>query len=485
MCANQSQRLLQAKPVAFLAIKPTVSSFAEQQPHYDPRRTKTFRKDLDVLNEWTKRIEKTGHPAPANMRITTHGPHYAVPYATWTSPFSCEPQRSRDVWEIVLTNQMDPGRLLHAFVCRGSLTLSDDQLLVLPPGTPAETLACWLADLSGTSHVVVKWSDLDKTKFEHKCGKALLKRLGQHPLPTNFVVRDPTAAHRPLLTAISTTSPTLSSASPPPYSLDNSGGLVTRNNPFSLLAVELPTERDPVELAPITTPATPHQTHHTTAFPSTQTAGEHLSATLNRSSTALTSPTSIHRKPTPTTRHLSMLVATPASSHLPSRPASSGAQIPAILTPGPSAAVSPAVLMPRAPSPSSTALPYPLSPAEREAQRAAGSSCQSHSSEIAGRQKLEVQVNPVELPVQTDLQELVAMGSSANAHFLESTSPSIILSQPSDSGTKPESTGSEAAHTINKPSESSCDTYLQLLNRVASGNLSPQALSQLLQSKPS
>ena len=468
------------KSVAFLATKPAIPGFAEQQPYYDPQRIKTCRKDLDALNEWTKRIEKVGHPGLASMEVTMKGPHYAVPYATWTSPFSCELQRSRDVWETILTNQMDPGRLLHAFVCRGSLSLNDDQLLVLAPGSPAETLACWLAGLSGTSHVIVKWSDLDTTKFEQKCGKALLKRLGQYPLPTNFVIRDTAAAYRPSLNTVTTISPTLDSVHPPPYFSDRSRGLEPANETGStqaFQAVELPTVRDAVELPSTTVAVAPRHMHPT--FPPTKAKVEQMPSTKMTSSTALGTLTSVHRKPAPATRHLSMLMSTPALSSLPARSASNGAAIPAILKPGLSAVPPSTVAVPRGYFASSTAPPYPLSIGEREAHEVT----ESHkSSSRAGGQVLEAHTTAVELPIQIDSHELVLLGDTAYVDSSKNISPAITLSQPSVSDTRLEGTESEAAHEIDKSDQNSKDTYLQLLNRVALGELSPQALSQILQS---
>ncbi|KAK5125973.1 hypothetical protein LTR85_011328 [Meristemomyces frigidus] len=177
---DQVIQMLQVKQVAFLSVKPTISGFAEQQPRYDPRSVRKFWRELDLQTDWTRRIEKVGHPSPTGRRTTT----WAIPFATWTSTFSCEHQKSKHAWETIMAHQMDPGRLLHAFVCRGNLNLSESQLLVLPPGTVAESLACWLEGLPSMTHNIVRWSDLDTTGFETKCSKGLRKHLAPVELLT-------------------------------------------------------------------------------------------------------------------------------------------------------------------------------------------------------------------------------------------------------------------------------------------------------------
>ncbi|KAK4540452.1 hypothetical protein LTR36_009198 [Oleoguttula mirabilis] len=129
---DQVVQMLQVKQVAFLSVKPVISGFAEQQPRYDERSVRKFRRELNLQIDWTKKVENLGHPAPTGIRTTT----WAIPFATWTSPFSCEHQKSRDAWETIMANQMDPGRLLHAFVCRGNLNMSEGQLLILAPAVP-------------------------------------------------------------------------------------------------------------------------------------------------------------------------------------------------------------------------------------------------------------------------------------------------------------------------------------------------------------
>ena len=113
---DRALQVLQVKPMAFLAKRPSISSFAEQQPRYGPRPKKEIKDALSDCEDFGKELDKRGHPAPPGQKISSWG----MPWAGWTSTFSC--QMTKD-WELVLFHQMDTGRLLHAFLCRGSLNL--------------------------------------------------------------------------------------------------------------------------------------------------------------------------------------------------------------------------------------------------------------------------------------------------------------------------------------------------------------------------
>lgn len=205
-------QVLQVKSMSFLTSRPSISGFAEAQPRYGPRSDKEVKDSLDLCEDLGKNLDKRGHPSPPGTKIVSWG----IPWAGWTSTFSC--QLTKD-WELVLLNQMDPGRLLHAFLCRGSLTLDEGQLLTLPPGSPAESLACWLAGLPTMRHKIITWDSFETAYFEKKVGKRMTAKLGQYPLPNKFVIRDAVAVVRPISPPGQITTSLLHrTVSPPPYS---------------------------------------------------------------------------------------------------------------------------------------------------------------------------------------------------------------------------------------------------------------------------
>ncbi|KAF2721996.1 hypothetical protein K431DRAFT_223067, partial [Polychaeton citri CBS 116435] len=174
-----------SKSKDFLARKPPISGLVASHPRYGKKEKKDFKKDLDLLEDFTKEVNKRGHPSPANEATTS----WAIPFATWRSKFSCTMVKS---WDDVLAFQMDPGRLLHAYLHRNVLSLTPGHMVVLPPGTLGEALACWLEGLPGTDHRILRWAGLDTEAFNKKMRKAdknVWRKLGQYPLPNTFVMK--------------------------------------------------------------------------------------------------------------------------------------------------------------------------------------------------------------------------------------------------------------------------------------------------------
>jgi hypothetical protein len=238
--------LLQVKQMPFLTHRPRNTGFAEQQPRYLPRPEKEVKDEISDLENWIKKIEKLGHPGPVGAKVNS----WAIPYATWDSPFSCQMQKNRDGSETILRQQMDPGRLLHAFLCRNNLDLGERQLLVLLPGTAAESIVCWLEGLPGMTHKVVRWSDLDTTAFEEKCGKSVRRMIGKYPIPDRFAVRDNKIHIRRNVSGIdrvpSLPGATDSSTAPPPAYSDEGVLMTSAHSELGgqmVPAVELQTER--------------------------------------------------------------------------------------------------------------------------------------------------------------------------------------------------------------------------------------------------
>ena len=103
---DQAIQLLQVKPVAFLEKRPIISNFADHQPRFGARPKREAKDNHDLLEDWVKQIERRGHPAPKMSRLTSWG----IPFATWTSPFSCHMMKTAKDCETLAYHQMDPGR---------------------------------------------------------------------------------------------------------------------------------------------------------------------------------------------------------------------------------------------------------------------------------------------------------------------------------------------------------------------------------------
>lgn len=209
---DRAIQVLQVKPMAFLARRPSISSFAKQRPRYLPRSRKEVKEHLALCEDWFHELEKRGHPSLRGQTTSSWG----MPFASWTSQFNC--RLTKDP-EVILLNQMDPGRLLHAFLCRGALNLHDGEIMTLPPATPAEALVCWLAGLPSMTHKLIPWQAFDIIKFEKKVGKKLRAWIGNYPLPSKYVVRDPSIRQSAIAAPRLSIYPPVeaSSSAPPPY----------------------------------------------------------------------------------------------------------------------------------------------------------------------------------------------------------------------------------------------------------------------------
>ena len=308
---DRAMQVLQVKPIAFLSKRPSISGFAEQQPRYTPRPKKEAKENLSLCEDWFHELEKRGHPP---LRGQT-APSWGMPFATWTSPFSC--QVTKDP-ELIVLHQMDIGRLLHAFICRGALNLHEGEILTLPPATPAEALITWLTGLPGMSHTLVSWSAFDTAKFEKKAGKKLCSKIGIYPLPSKYAIRDISIAQTTTISSpLSLDFPSgLGSAAPPPYS-ESSSRPATSESKESLTSEEsvhseVPTlsdldertpaelgERSPVELDPRVTLHRQMPVRHAATTPAPRRAPPAPPSPVSQAQ-AQKVATVIRRKPTPT-----------------------------------------------------------------------------------------------------------------------------------------------------------------------------------------
>ena len=452
-------QILQVKSMAFLTKRPLISGFAEQQPRFGGKPKKEVKDDLEWLEDWVKQLDKRGHPVPRGTRLTSWG----VPFATWTSPYGCHILQSQKDCETIVCIQMDPGRLLHAFICRGNTNLDEGQILWLLPRSPAESLMCWLEGLPGTSHKIIKWHDLDKEYFEKKIGKSLRKKIGQYPLPTQFAVRDPEAATRPSL-PLSTSSPSVlehpNTVSPPPYSPSKADPIDQPAPPTAELG-----SPDPRELpaAPTRSPARSPQQSRSLPVPGSST------------STALKNIHTLRRKPTaPGLTANSTATAISQSAEQPLVGSSNGpaerfvhptvaaelpedtAQIAYAASETPNAVELPTETHSKAPKPLA-----PDNPRETS---------QSLSATSSG-------------PVEQAGALVVSQVSEAPGDIPRTESPENTEIKPPEQVPKTSNGEKEqgSQNSITHENATSGNQYLDLLNRVAKGEISPQALSEMLQ----
>jgi hypothetical protein len=439
---DQVIQILQVKAMAFLEMRPQLSSFSDHQPRFGPKPKKEAKNDLALFEDWIKQMERRGHPAPKGTKLTSWG----IPFATWTSQYSCRVLKTEKDCETIICNQMDPGRLLHAFVCRGGLNLEEGQVLLLPPRSPAESLAAWLEGLPGTSHKTVKWEDLDAQYFESKISKSLKKKIGRYPLPTQYAVRDPQASSRPNLPHSRSSRTALehpNTVSPPPYSPNTTN--LSSERPRSATELGHP---DPRELPASPIPASqPRSPQHSSSLPVPGTGSTGLKSihNLRRKTTGGTSTTD-------TTHPTSQPAAMEMSAEQP------GMQT---QTAGPSTAVelhedtAPLKL-------SETASPTAVElPTDFQSEAPKGLSTKSTPTAELSSTK---ESSPNDKQLQT------------NGNMPEST----VVSEEPESMVEEAAKGTDLGNNTNAAEPVRGNQYLELLNKVAKGEISPQALSEML-----
>lgn len=430
---DQAIQILQVKPMAFFVKRPPLSGFTEQ-PRFGIRPKKEVKADLDLLEDWFHQIVRRGHPSPAGRQISTWG----FPYATWTSEASFSILRSEKDYETLLLNQMDPGRLLHAFVCRRAAVLDEHSMYLLLPRSAAESLICWLEGLEGYNHQIVRWSDLETEAFEKKISKSLRKKIGNHPIPVKYAIRHPGAGLRPLLHATESPPAVLehpNTVSPPHYSQSNA--------PRS---AELPSTALPERAA--TTPVAELAAPETSELPADaaeRPAQPARDAAKERSAGGLKSIFDLRRKSSS-----GIVQAAVASS---TEVAASTTRHPTILRPG--------ALKHRSSS-SFWTDDIPTKASESETRT----------------EKPFVAELPAELPVDT----------SASPAIVRKPVPTVSVQAPTpdEAAVEPLALDRESSTTtmptqVVPPAASTKSNYLELLNKVARGEISPQALGEMLQ----
>ncbi|KAK5175834.1 uncharacterized protein LTR77_000974 [Saxophila tyrrhenica] len=455
---DQAIQMLQVKPMAFLTKRPAISSIAEHQPHFGAKPKKEVREKLDLLEDWVKQLERRGHPAPKASRLTSWG----IPFATWTSPYSCHIMKAAKDCETLAYHQMDPGRLLHAFVCRASASLDEGQVLVLLPGSPAESLLSWLEGLPGMSHKIVRWEDLDTMYFESKIPKSLRKRIGQYPLPTQYAVRNTQASTRLSLPMSSSRSPLEhpNTVSPPPYSMQVRPQRSQIQLPVAELGLADPSELPTSPEGPA--PSLPPRPDSTRSAPPATTAapnGLGVSAGTKSIHTLRRKPPASATAPTPVVATAAVAVGTPAVKNAPAQELDSvpkPAEMPVDAATAPSVEM-PALTAVELPTDYHIDAPAPLRPS-KSYQSMRNSSVPS--------------VNIV-APTVTEEPKSVA-------NTLQPPQSPYVNPQPQPAGTKNDSHGSPLSPEASSQDTGSSDHYLALLTKVASGEISPQALSEML-----
>lgn len=435
---DQVVQILQVKAMAFLEKRPQVSSFGDHQPRYQARPKKEVKDDLELFEDWVKQLERRGHPAPKSTKLSSWG----IPHATWTSPFSCSVLKTQKDCEFIMCNQMDPGRLLHAFVCRGSLNLDVGQVLLLPPRSSAESLAVWLEGLPGTNHKVVKWEDLDTEYFESKISKSMKKKIGRYPLPTQYAVRHPDASSRPSLPLTSSSRNVLehpNTVSPPPYSPGTGADSPNQQGtPVGELG-----HPDPRELAASPADSSHVRPQHASSLPVPGAGNSGLKSihALRRKTTGGTLGANATQSTSQNMTGSSNSKQSPESQ----RP-SSAVELPEDTAPRE---------LPDSTSPPAVELP--------------GESYSRNQKEASNR---EISVSPAPGTTSTSTADVKSNEKSNEGPAILSEEPGPITS---------EATSGVGSSTANNDTQTeSGNLYLELLNRIAKGEISPQALGEML-----
>jgi hypothetical protein len=407
---------------------------------------------------------------------------------------------------------MDPGRLLHGFICRGNANLDGGQILMLMPGSPAESLLTWLEGLPGTSHKIVKWQNLDITSFEKSISKSLRKKIGQYPLPTQFAIRDPQASTRSTFTPTRSSPSVLehpNTVSPPPYT---NGARERGNDPLRPPVAELGLpEVQEMAASPIAGHSTA-QRSATMNIPPSALGTSHGSKSIH----------TLRRKAASTPAAILKDTSTAASTERPISYAPRSATPPSVseLPSNPAVAEAPSGDGVERPTELPSQLQDDVSkPDSLIVQVAAPTDDQTKSIEV--HQKAfaapEVALQSTSASVVTKDGETIAGGSATSTLIndepkddavpnivvttsspeVESTDPiagpekvTIVETQatgPEDSLKGEQATNdlaaAEPSETVEASSSNSSNMnpYLELLNKVAKGEISPQALGEMLQ----
>ena len=459
---DQVMQILQVKPMAFFVKRPALSGFTEQ-PRFGARPKKEVRNDLDLLEDWMHQIIRRGHPSPAGHQISSWG----FPYATWTSESNYYILKGEKDCETVMFNQMDPGRLLHAFVCRRAANLDEHSMFLLLPRSPVESIVSWLEGLPGMTHRVIKWENLETEAFEKKIGKSLRKKIGQYPIPIKYAVKNPNASNRPDL-HVSESSPALlehpNTVSPPPYSPTNAPNATDR--------APSPAPRERAATEPIAELAGP-ETMELPATPVDQPTKPPESALKERSATpGLKSMKDLRRRPSDLTQ------ATVAST---TAIATATTRHPTVLRPGAMKGRKSTNWMLEdgtakvEESTSETTEPNTKVDEPTVAELPAETGGTSVTAVPARKPVPTVSVPVPTVTVQppTDVAELPVA-----AH--EKTSPEPKPEPPTVDPAVPKDTPS-AQSSSPPPADAAGMNHLELLNKVASGEITPQALAEMLQ----
>lgn len=516
-------QLLQVKTLAFLEKRPLITGFAEHSPRFGAKPKREVKDNLEVLEDWIKALDRSGHPSSHGTKATSWG----IPFSTWSSPYSCRIMRTKADCETIAYHQMDPGRLLHGFLCRGNANLDDGQILMLLPGSPAESLLCWLEGLPGMSHKIVKWQNLDIASFEKGISKSLRKKIGQYPLPTQFAIRNPQASIRSPLTATRSSPSVLehpNTVSPPPYSSEAAEREDALRPPVPELGMP-----EPRELAAI--PAASQsaaQRVMAAGAPALAFQGPNNTARIGTSH-GLKSIHNLRRKAsgTPATAAMnSGEVANPSTTVPPTQPGPVVPELPGaqLIAEAPTSGVGAAAELPTElhtatskPSTSivsaqrtddvtrlqqeSDSVPLESTPdaSETTAQPVKNNALSTGSDQATDERKLEgtstseVEVSGNdEIPtviITTEQSKSVSEGASSqtterlaeNATSGDATGPQATAPEGCPSSSTNDDPSAADSKNADGNDTAALNPYLDLLNKVAKGEISPQALGEMLQ----
>jgi hypothetical protein len=188
--SHRNFTLFKSLPEGMERMKPWIRKDEKEHNAIAWKAAKKDRKALEkAKKDFNKRVEKKGFPQPSDKSFTISS--WSIPYATWDSQFSINNEGHN--WANVLQQQMDPGRLFHAFVIGGHLNLREEEALIIPAG-PAECLVRWLEGLEGMTFKLIPTSKLDLKKVGLK--SSTLKLMQTQQGKDAFAVRDDAAVKR-------------------------------------------------------------------------------------------------------------------------------------------------------------------------------------------------------------------------------------------------------------------------------------------------
>jgi hypothetical protein len=172
---------------SFWLLKKTPHGMDHFKPNPEKIRKKARNQHEKARENLAKRIDKRGFPPAKDKSFSVNS--WWIPFATWDSPYCL--LNSGHSWDDVVRWQMDPGRLLYAFIVQNEVNIRNGELMLVPAG-PGECLVRWLEGLEGVPFKLVAESEFDLKKLNLSTStKNTLLFLDERR--DAYVIRDPGA----------------------------------------------------------------------------------------------------------------------------------------------------------------------------------------------------------------------------------------------------------------------------------------------------